>query len=132
MLHHISFGVTNLQRSAVFYDAVLAPLGYVRVWTDFDGDADTRAVGYGWPGGDDLLALKQQPNALVTPGPGFHLAFSAPSRESVDRFYHAAIAQGGKDNGTPGLRPDYGPHYYAAYVIDPDGFRIEAVINTVV
>jgi catechol 2,3-dioxygenase-like lactoylglutathione lyase family enzyme len=129
MLHHVSFGVTDLRRAVDFYDAVLEPLGYVRVWTDFEGDPDTLAVGYGLPGGEDLLALKQRMHAHVAPGPGFHLAFSAPSREAVNRFHAAAMRTGGKDNGAPGLRPDYGPHYYAAFVIDPDGFRIEAVIN---
>lgn len=129
MLHHISFGVTNLRRAADFYDAVLAPLGYVRVWSDFAGDPDTQAVGYGKPGGDDELALKQYPNASVAAGPGFHLAFAASNRDAVDRFYEAAIRHGGKDNGAPGLRVDYGPNYYAAYIVDPEGFRIEAVIN---
>lgn len=129
MLHHLSFGVTNLRQAADFYDAALAPLGYVRVWTDFEGDENTQAVGYGEPGGGDKLALKQHPGAAVAPGPGFHLAFSAPNREAVDRFHEAAIRHGGKDNGAPGLRPDYGPDYYAAYVVDPEGFRIEAVIN---
>ncbi len=130
MLHHISFGVTNLKKAVAFYDAVLAPLGYVRVWTDFDGEPDTHAVGYGEPGGGDKLALKQYPDAAVAPGPGFHLAFSAPNREAVNQFYEAAIGNGGKDNGAPGLRPDYGPNYYAAYIVDPDGFRIEAVIDS--
>ncbi|MBB4841708.1 catechol 2,3-dioxygenase-like lactoylglutathione lyase family enzyme [Paucibacter oligotrophus] len=130
MLHHLSFGVKNLRRAADFYDAVLEPLGYVRVWTDFEGDADTQAVGYGEPGSDDKLALKQRPDNAVAPGPGFHLAFSAPSREAVDRFHAAALGQGGQDNGAPGLRPHYGPHYYAAFVVDPEGIRIEAVINT--
>lgn len=129
MLHHISFGVTNLLRAAALYDAALAPLGYTRVWSDFEGAADTHAVGYGKPGGGDQLALKQQPDALVAPSPGFHLAFSAPSRAAVDRFYAAALMHGGQDNGAPGLRLDYGPNYYAAYVVDLDGFRIEAVIN---
>lgn len=129
MLHHLSFGVTNLQRAAEFYDAALRPLGYGRVWTDFEGDADTQAVGYGHPGGCDEFALKQRPGCAVAPGPGFHLAFSAPSREAVDRFYEAALCNGGRDNGAPGLRPDYGPDYYAAYVVDPDGLRIEAVVD---
>lgn len=128
MLHHLSFGVTHLQRAAAFYDAVLAPLGYVRVWSDFEGDELTHAVGYGEPGGGDLLALKQVSGA-VAPGPGFHLAFSAPSREAVDQFHSAALRHGGQDNGAPGLRPDYGPHYYAGFVVDPEGWRIEAVIN---
>ncbi|MCX2860356.1 VOC family protein [Paucibacter sp. PLA-PC-4] len=131
MLHHLSFGVRDLRRAADFYDAVLQPLGYVRVWTDFEGDEDTQAVGYGEPGGGDKLALKQCPNGAIAPGPGFHLAFSAPSREAVNHFHEAAMRSGGKDNGAPGLRPDYGPDYYAAYVVDPEGWRIEAVINMV-
>lgn len=131
MLHHLSFGVRDLRRAAEFYDAVLQPLGYVRVWTDFEGDDDTQAVGYGEPGGGDKLALKQCPNGAIAPGPGFHLAFSAPSREAVNRFHEAAMRSGGKDNGVPGLRLDYGPDYYAAYVVDPEGWRIEAVINMV-
>jgi len=123
MLHHISLGVVDLQRSAAFYDAALSALGYVRVWTD-----DT-AVGYGYPGKGDQLAIKLRSDGVVVPGPGFHLAFAAPDRESVAFFYEAALRQGGKGNGTPGLRPDYGPDYYAAFVIDPDGYPIEAVIN---
>ena len=129
MLHHISFGVTNLLQAAAFYDAVLKPLGYRRVWSDFDGDAATHAVGYGERAGEDLLALKQQPNGAVAAGPGFHLAFSAPSQAAVDNFHAAALLHGGHCNGAPGLRPDYGADYYAAYVIDPDGFCLEAVIN---
>lgn len=123
MLHHLSFGVTDLTRSAAFYDATLAALGYVRVW------ADDTAVGYGHPGGDDKLAIKLRAAASVAPGPGFHLAFAAPSRDAVLRFHAAALQHGGVDNGPPGLRPHYGEHYYAAFVIDPDGYRVEAVIN---
>jgi catechol 2,3-dioxygenase-like lactoylglutathione lyase family enzyme len=124
MLHHISLGVAELARSARFYDAVLSALGYVRVWTD-----DT-AVGYGYPGGGDNLAIKLRSGGVAVPGPGFHLAFVAPSRESVARFHAAALSHGGRDNGAPGLRLDYGEHYYATFVIDPDGYQIEAVINT--
>ena len=126
MLHHVSFGVTDLARSGAFYDAALSALGYVRVWTD-----DT-AIGYGFPGGGDKLAIKLRPTGVVVPGSGFHVAFAARSRESVARFYEAALQHGGKDNGAPGLRPDYGQHYYAAFVVDPDGYRIEAVINELV
>lgn len=124
MLHHISFAVRDLQRAASFYDAALAPLGFVRVWSD-----DT-AVGYGYPGGGDKLALKLVPEGIAIAGPGFHLAFAAKLPDQVDRFHAAALEHGGQDNGSPGLRPEYGPHYYAAFVIDPDGYRIEAVINT--
>lgn len=124
MLHHISFGVADLRRSSAFYDAALGALGYVRVWSD-----DT-AVGYGHPGGGDRLAIKLRSGGVVVPGPGFHLAFAAPDRESVDRFHEAALLHAGTDNGPPGLRPEYGPTYYAAFVIDPDGYRIEAVLNS--
>lgn len=123
MLHHLSFGVSDLVRSAAFYDATLCKLGYVRVW------ADETAVGYGYLGGDDKFAIKLRPTKIVVPGPGFHMAFSAPSREAVSRVHEEALRHGGMDNGTPGLRPHYGEHYYAAFVVDPDGYRIEAVIN---
>lgn len=123
MLHHLSFGVADLTRSAAFYDATLSALGYVRVW------ADQTAVGYGHPGGGDKFAIKLRSTEIVIPGPGFHTAFAAPSREAVSRFHEAALRHGGTDNGAPGLRPHYGEHYYAAFVLDPDGYRIEAVIN---
>ena len=124
MLHHVSFAVADLQRSAAFYDVALAPLGYVRVWVD------RTAVGYGTAEGQDLFAIKLNTEGAAAPAPGFHLAFEAPSREAVERFYTEAMASGGQDNGAPGLRPAYGPNYFAAFVIDPDGYRIEAVINT--
>jgi catechol 2,3-dioxygenase-like lactoylglutathione lyase family enzyme len=102
MLHHISFGVSDLEHAAAFYDAVLAPLGYVRVWDDLRPGEDDQAVGYGTPGSGDKLAIKHRP---------------------------AALSHGGHDNGGPGLRLHYGPHYYAAFVVDPDGHNIEAVFN---
>lgn len=123
MLHHISLGVKDLDRSAAFYDAALLPLGYVRVWTD------ATAIGYGPPDAGDKLAIKQREGAAA-PGPGFHVAFSAPDRASVHRFHEAALSHGGQDDGAPALRPHYGPDYYAAFVIDPDGHHIEAVITT--
>jgi len=126
VLHHLSFGVTNIERAAAFYDAVLAPLGYGRVWADLrPGEAD-QAVGYGPPGGGDKLAIKLRPEGKA-PGPGFHLAFAAPNRAAVIAFYEAALTHGGRDHGPPGLRPHYGPSYYAAFVIDPDGHHLEAV-----
>ena len=123
MLHHISVGVADLQRSAAFYDAALAPLGYRRVW------ADATAVGYGVRDGEDKFAIKLRGAEAEPPGAGFHLALAAPSRDAVEQFHAAALAHGGRDNGGPGLRPHYGAHYYAAFVIDPDGYAIEAVIN---
>ena len=123
MLHHISFAVADLARSAAFYDATFTPLGYVRVWSN------ATAVGYGLPGGGDKFAIKMRSNEVTVPGPGFHLAFAAPSRAAVEAFHRAALASGGRDNGQPGLRPQYAPDYYAAFVFDPDGYWIEAVIH---
>jgi catechol 2,3-dioxygenase-like lactoylglutathione lyase family enzyme len=120
MLGHLSFGVSDLERAIAFYDAALGALGLTRVWTKSD------AAGYGRPGRGDLLALKKR-SAAAPPGPGFHLAFNAPSRAAVDAFHSAALGAGGVDNGSPGLRPHYGPSYYAAFVIDPDGYPLEAV-----
>jgi catechol 2,3-dioxygenase-like lactoylglutathione lyase family enzyme len=121
MLHHLSFAVSNLERAAKFYDAVLGALGYGRAWTA------ANAVGYGRDAGEDKFAIKAA--ALVkAPSPGFHAAFAAPSRGAVDEFYRKALEHGGSGNGAPGLRPHYGADYYAAFVIDPDGYRIEAMI----
>lgn len=122
MLHHISLGVRDLALAARFYDAALGALGFRRVFEDDD------AIGYGLDDGQDLLCLKLRPDAAA-PGPGFHLAFAARSRAAVDTCHASALAAGGEDNGAPGLRPDYGPHYYACFLIDPDGHHIEAVIN---
>jgi catechol 2,3-dioxygenase-like lactoylglutathione lyase family enzyme len=121
MLAHISFGVDELERAASFYDQVLAPLGYTRVWSSAE------AVGFGESGGPDRLALFARPRAAAAPGAGFHLALQAPNREAVDAFHAAAIGAGGKSAGPPGLRPHYSPTYYAAFVIDLDGYKIEAV-----
>ena len=123
MLHHISFAVADLARSAAFYDATFAPLGYVRVWSN------AAAIGYGLPGGGDKFAIKMRSNEVTVPGPGFHLAFAAPSRAAVEAFHRAALASGGRDNGPPGLRPQYAPDYYAAFAFDPDSYWIEAVIH---
>jgi len=121
MLGHLSFGVQDLARSAAFYEKILAPLGFVRVW------GHERGVGFGPPGQGDRLALFARPGEARPPGPGFHLAFDAPSRAAVDAFHATAMAAGGTDAGAPGLRPQYSPSYYAAFVIDPDGYKLEAV-----
>ncbi len=121
MLGHISFGVADLERASRFYDAVLEPLGCIRVWSD------ANAAGYGRPGSGDKLALFATPGENRAPGPGFHLAFDAPDRSAVDAFHRAALVSGGADAGAPGLRPRYSPTYYAAFVIDPDGYKLEAV-----
>lgn len=121
MLGHLSFGVADLARAAEFYDGILAPLGFVRVW------ANERGGGFGEPGGGDKLALFARPERMASPGDGFHLAFDAPSRAAVDAFHAAALAGGGRDAGAPGPRPHYGATYYAAFVVDLDGHKLEAV-----
>ena len=123
MLGHISFGVSDIARSKRFYTEALAPLGVGLVWEYGE------ALGYGPVGGNDKLALflKKESDVPLAAGPGFHLAFDAPSREAVDLFYEAAMKAGGRCDGPPGLRPHYGPTYYAAFVFDPDGHKLEAV-----
>jgi len=119
--HHLSLGVTDLERSAAFYDAALAPLGLVR------SVENPRSVCYAPPG-----FAGEAPFAILAGGSGaparFHLAFAAPSHEAVDRFHAAALAAGGTDEGAPGIRESYAPDYYAAFVFDPDGHRLEAVV----
>jgi catechol 2,3-dioxygenase-like lactoylglutathione lyase family enzyme len=122
MLDHVSLGTGDLARATAFWDAALAPLGIVRVWTHSD------AVGYGPPGSDDRLAIKARPG-FTAPGSGFHLALTASTRAAVKAFFQAAIDHGGRSDGDPGSRPQYGATYYAAFVIDPDGHRIEAVYH---
>lgn len=126
MIHHISLGAVDIERAARFYDAVLRPLGYVRVWTDLRPGEPGQAVGYGPANSGDKLAIKQVPQP-IPPTHGFHVAFAAPSRAAVAAFHAAALAAGGTDNGSPGLRPHYGPDYFAAFVVDPEGHHLEAV-----
>lgn len=123
MIGHLSLGVRDLDRAQAFYDAVLAPLGFVRLFRS------KRCLGYGPPGGNDRLALflENQTSERLCAGPGFHLAFSAPDRGAVDDFYAAAMQAGGRGDGEPGLRPAYSASYYAAFVLDPDGHKLEAV-----
>ena len=122
MIDHLSLGTTDLARASSFYDALLQPLGVVRVWSVSDG------VGYGLPGGGDKLAIKLRPGARP-PGAGAHVAFTSRSRAGVDEAYRAGLAAGGEADGGPGPRPHYGPGYYAACLIDPDGHRIEIVFH---
>jgi catechol 2,3-dioxygenase-like lactoylglutathione lyase family enzyme len=115
MLDHVNLPVSDLERSRRFYEQVLATLGCRFVLQDGS------AVGFGrdcWNFGIVLGA---------GPLPQIHVAFSARDREQVDRFYAAALAAGGISNGLPGIRPEYDPNYYAAFVLDPDGHNVEAV-----
>lgn len=123
MLDHISLGVADLARAGAFYDAVLEPLGYVRLFTH------ERAVGYGPPGARDEAFAVLAAGSEAKPGKGCHCAFAARDRAAVDEFHSTALRLGAADEGSPGLRPKYGPGYYAAFVRDLDGHRIEAVCH---
>jgi predicted lactoylglutathione lyase len=116
MYCHIGLKVKDVGASARFYSAALAALGHVAASQDEDG------AGFG-PKGAPALWLYPSKNAAG----GVHLAFTASERGAVDRFYKDGIRAGGRDNGRPGLRTDYSPTYYAAFLIDPDGNNVEAV-----
>lgn len=118
-----SLPVKNLKASARIYDAAMDALGYRRVCEFPD------AIGYGSEEGKDKLLICQY-KEVKSAGKGFHLAFQAHSREEVNQFHQNATKQGATDNGPPGLRKYYGPNYYAAFIIDPDGHRIEAVFKS--
>jgi catechol 2,3-dioxygenase-like lactoylglutathione lyase family enzyme len=118
MINHVSVGVQDLSRAGRFYDAALAPLGYKRL---FDS---AEALGYG-ADSPSLWVMRVERPVPADEASGLHLCFDAPNRASVDRFHEAAVKAGGRDNGKPGLRKDYGDNYYAAFITDPDGYRLE-------
>jgi catechol 2,3-dioxygenase-like lactoylglutathione lyase family enzyme len=119
MLDHVTLGVSDIERSKAFYDLALGPLGIERLYAEGDGAAGYGANGkaFFWIGRKSVLQT------------GAHVAFTAPDRETVDRFYKIALAAGGTDNGAPGLRLHYHEAYYGAFVLDPDGHNIEAVCH---
>jgi catechol 2,3-dioxygenase-like lactoylglutathione lyase family enzyme len=119
MLGHVSIGVSDIRKSGTFYDAVLKPIGYTRL---SDGEG---ALGYGEKNSGLWLIAARKPVKADTES-GLHFCFVAKDRAGVDAFHAAALKNGGTDNGKPGVRADYSPKYYAAFVVDPDGYRIEA------
>ena len=120
MLDHLGFGVSDYQRSKAFYEQVLAPLGIELLM-----EPVAQAAGFGKDGKPFFW--------IETRGPavngGLHVAFAVDDRATVDRFHANALEAGAKDNGAPGVREIYHPHYYGAYVLDPDGNNIEAVCH---
>ncbi len=125
MLDHIGFSVSNIKVSRIFYEKALKPLGItpvMEVTPEMTGTSDSH-VGFGagrpffWIGTGGKVSV------------GTHVAFATESRKTVDEFYAAAMAAGGRDNGKPGLRPHYHENYYGAFVLDPDGNNIEAVCH---
>jgi catechol 2,3-dioxygenase-like lactoylglutathione lyase family enzyme len=124
MIDHIGFSVSDFERAKEFYTKALAPLGYALI---MEVPAEKTESGYAAAG----FGIGQKPDFWIggegkLPKP-LHVAIATKDRASVDAFYRAALAAGGKDNGEPGVRPHYHPNYYGAFVLDPDGHNIEAV-----
>ena len=127
MFDHLSVGVTDLDKSLAFYDAALKPLGVSRMFAM--GDRGIAAYV-----GNEQISFwlyskdaKQSALGELSAPPRFHLAFRASDRAAVDAFYESALAHGGTDEGAPGIREQYHPNYYAAYVRDPNGYKVEVV-----
>ena len=120
MLDHVSVGVSNLDRAARFYERTLAPLGLSRVVTR------PATIGFGKTYPEFWINLRADMTP-VEPGSGIHFCLRAKSTDEVDAFHAAALSAGGSSDGAPGLRPHDRVRYYAAFVRDPDGNRIEAV-----
>ncbi|WP_354066438.1 VOC family protein [Devosia sp. 2618] len=121
MFDHLGYSVGDFDTSSAFYDAIFAALGATRL-VDFEHPGG-RVVGYGVERPDFWL------NSGTALRDHVHIAFAAKSRPDVDAFFAAALAAGGRDNGAPGIRSQYHPNYYAAFVFDPDGHNIEAVCH---
>ena len=119
MYDHLSLKVKDYKKSKRFYEKALEPLGYT-----LQGEYDGNTAGFG-PGKSTALWISQG----TTASSGVHLAFASPSRTAVKSFYTAAMEAGGRDNGGPGVRENYAPTYYAAFVFDPDGNNVEAVCH---
>jgi catechol 2,3-dioxygenase-like lactoylglutathione lyase family enzyme len=123
MIAHVGILVSDIEKSKRFYTEALKPIGY-QMLREY-GVTSTRpaaSAGFGQPPRADLWIYQG-----IASKTGVHIAFQVNKRSLVDAFYHAAIAAGGKDNGKPGIRPQYNPNYYGAFVLDPDGNNIEAV-----
>lgn len=129
MIDHVSISVNNYEKSLIFYDQTLEVLGYKRNMTIDIPEKNVRTAGYG---------KGEKPSFWISPmgkkeedigkARGVHFAFSAPNTEAVNAWYKKCLELGGKNNGAPGPRP-YHPGYYGAFIIDPDGWRIEAVFH---
>jgi catechol 2,3-dioxygenase-like lactoylglutathione lyase family enzyme len=125
MIDHTGINISNFENSKEFYTKALAPLGY-QLLKEFDASVTgfISLAGFGIDREADFWITQGEVNT-----PRIHIAFCAENREMVQAFYTAALAAGGRDNGAPGLRPNYHPDYYGAFVLDPDGHNIEAVCH---
>jgi catechol 2,3-dioxygenase-like lactoylglutathione lyase family enzyme len=126
MILYTTLGSSDLERSTVFYDAVMATLEISRAP---DWDENFRGWGKSYDDGISLWISSPFDSKPPTPGNGAMIAFKAVSAEMVQAFYAAALRHGGADEGPPGVRPHYSPHFYAAYVRDPDGNKLAAVFH---
>lgn len=126
MLDHVGFAVADAERSRLFYEAALAPLGIALIMTVTPEQTESGGTAHGF-GSNGKPYFWVGDNEKV--GEGTHVAFTAETRDQVDAFHEAALAAGGRDNGPPGLRPHYHPDYYGAFVLDPDGLNIEAICH---
>ena len=119
MLDHVSIGVRDIAKTKQFYDAAMKPLGYACL------SEGAESLGYGKKSVAFWISLSKRPVPADMES-GLHFCFVAEKRKDVDAFHAAALKNGGRDNGKPGLRTDYGPTYYAAFAHDPDGYRVAA------
>ena len=134
MIDHMTFRVSDIAKTRAFYTPTLAALGYALL---VDANYGSNLLGYGTPDASAPHGHRIDTWFMDDPSPygkhpattACHLCWTAPSRAAVDAFYQAALAQGGRDNGAPGLRAHYYANYYGAFVIDPDGNNIEAVCH---
>ena len=123
MFSHVTLGTNDFEKAEKFYDAVMGALGHPVMFKA------SGVLSYGTPTGEKLFILKPFDQKEAKAGNGVHAAFKVESRATVDAFHAAALANGGSDEGAPGLRPHYHPNYYGAYVRDPDGNKIQAVCH---
>jgi catechol 2,3-dioxygenase-like lactoylglutathione lyase family enzyme len=122
-IHHVSIGVNDVARAKAFYDPLMRIVGLqIR-------QADDESVDYGSDVGLVFSLETPVDKRPATPGNGVHIAFGVPDRDVVQRFHREALRLGGRDAGPPGLRPEYSQDYYGAFVLDPDGNKIEAVVS---
>ena len=109
MIHHMSIGVSDIIASGSFYDAILEPLGYTRVFEDLRPGERHQAIGYGVAPNEDIFTIKERNSEFLSPGPGFHIAFSAPSCEAIDVWHRRGVKKGAIDKGRPKVWIDFGP-----------------------
>jgi len=121
VIDHVTVGVSELERSREFYLRALLPLGFSQIGAEHKGASEIE------------FGLEEAPDFAISTAYGtgspVHVAFAADRREQVDAFHAAGIAAGGRDNGAPGLRPEYSESYYGAFLLDPDGHNVEAVCH---